>query len=411
MSVGVTETGNRDVAGSVQNAIGKRQPDGIVCFASVDWWYHNRGHSECQIMIRLAKHTRVLWINSMGLRMPVPGKTELPFRRYARKIKSLLMGLRRDPSGMWIYTPLFVPRYTKRAQAFNAALVGAQMKLLRWWLGLKQPATWVTIPSAEPVVQKLEWTRIVYNRCDNFSSFPEVDSQIVGKLEQALLQTADDVVYVNESLYNEEKDQVRQAHYLDHGVDYEHFAGNATFTNGSDRPARIRDLPSPIVGFYGALDDYVIDLNLMIKVAKHIHPGTLLVIGPKAMEIDALIQEPNVVYLGPIPYEELPDYAAHFDLGIMPWLQNEWIEKCNPIKLKEYLALGFPIVSIRFPQIKQYESLVYAVDSDDEFLSAVDRGLRGNDPKMVHQRRQAVIGSSWDALAESAGRILGLDSE
>ncbi len=385
--------------------------DGVVCFASVDWWYHPRGHSECQIMRRLAKRTRVLWINSMGLRMPVPGKTELSIQRYGQKLKSLLMGLRRDPSGMWVYTPIFVPRYTERALAFNGALVGAQIKLLCRWLGLAHPATWVTIPTAEPVVRQFEWARIVYNRCDSFSSFPEANGRIIGNLERELLRTADDVVYVNEYLYNDEKDRVRRAHYFDHGVDYEHFAHNASFTDGTDGPDEVRHLERPIVGFYGALDDFVIDLDLMIKVAKHIYPGTFLVIGPKAMEIGALTREPNVVYLGPIPYEELPRYAANFDLGIMPWLQNEWIEKCNPIKLKEYLALGFPIVSTPFPQIRQYENLVYVADSVDEFLRAVDRGLKHKDPRMVSERRQAVVDSSWDALADSAGTLLGLGLE
>src|SRR5689334_10431355 len=87
---------------------GRRISDGVVCFAGVDWWYHNRGHSECQIMRRLARRAPVLWVNSLGMRVPRPGRSDLLIRRYYRKLKSTLKGLRRDPSGMWVYSPLFV---------------------------------------------------------------------------------------------------------------------------------------------------------------------------------------------------------------------------------------------------------------------------------------------------------------
>ena len=85
--------------------------DAVICFAGVDWWYHNRGHSECQIMRRLAKRVPVVWVNSIGMRFPTKGKTELPWRRYLRKAKSTLKGLRRDESGMWVFSPLFLPIY------------------------------------------------------------------------------------------------------------------------------------------------------------------------------------------------------------------------------------------------------------------------------------------------------------
>ena len=29
--------------------------DGVICFGGVDWWYHNRGHYDIQMMRRFAK--------------------------------------------------------------------------------------------------------------------------------------------------------------------------------------------------------------------------------------------------------------------------------------------------------------------------------------------------------------------
>ena len=382
---------------------------GVVCYAGLDWWYHNRGHSECQIMRRLARRVPVLWVNSIGMRLPTTGKTELTLARYARKLRSTLKGLRRDPCGLWVYSPLFVPRYSPAAVELNGRLLDLQVRWLRRRIGIRRPSLFITMPTACAAAERSQYVRTVFNRADAFSEFPEVDSRLIAGLEARLLACADEVLYVSDVLFERERTRVRRAHFLDHGVDFEHFA-SARSASGPCRPApeAIADLPRPLIGFYGALDDYVIDLDLMVRVARAFPKATLLVIGPKAMEIGRLLAEPNVCYLGPVPYEQLPEYAAHFNVGIMPWLQNEWIRGCNPIKLKEYLALGFPIVSMRFPQLASYEDLVHAVDDADAFVSAVAAALATDDPAAAERRRASVRNASWDAIADRVGELLQL---
>jgi len=383
--------------------------DGVVCYAGLDWWYHNRGHSECQIMRRLARRVPVLWVNSIGMRLPTPGKTELTLARYARKLRSTLKGLRRDPCGLWVYSPLFVPRYSPAAVELNGRLLDLQVRWLRRRIGIRRPSLFITMPTACAAAERSQYVRTVFNRADAFSEFPEVDSRLIAGLEARLLACADEVLYVSDVLFERERTRARRAHFLDHGVDFEHFA-SARSASGPCRPApeAIADLPRPLIGFYGALDDYVIDLDLMVRVARAFPKATLLVIGPKAMEIGRLLAEPNVCYLGPVPYEQLPEYAAHFNVGIMPWLQNEWIRGCNPIKLKEYLALGFPIVSMRFPQLASYEDLVHAVDDADAFVRAVAAALATDDPAAAERRRASVRNASWDAIADRVGELLQL---
>jgi hypothetical protein len=384
--------------------------DGVVCFAAVDWWYHNRGHSECQIMSRLAKRVPVLWVNSIGMRAPTPGKTELVMHRYVRKLKSTFKGLRRDDAtGMWVYSPIFIPRYNPRMVEVNGRLVGLQVSALLRKLKIKRPAVWATVPTCAPMVERRRWAASVWNRSDEFSAFPEADATLIAPLEQRLLRGCDSAVYVNRTLFERERGSVKAAEFIGHGVDFDHFASARPGTKPpADVPEELKDLPRPIVGFYGALDDYTVDLELLIKVARHIRPATLLIIGPKAMDISRLVAEPNVKYLGPVPYAKLPRYAAQFDVALMPWLQNDWIKGCNPIKLKEYLSLGFPVVSIRFGELERYEHLVYGADSHAEFLEGINRAVKEHDPARVEERRNAVRADSWDSLADKAAALLGL---
>jgi hypothetical protein len=53
----------------------------IICFCGQDWWYHNHAHSDFQLMTRAARSRQVLLFNSIGMRMPMPGRSPLPFRR------------------------------------------------------------------------------------------------------------------------------------------------------------------------------------------------------------------------------------------------------------------------------------------------------------------------------------------
>ncbi len=171
----------------------------------------------------------------------------------------------------------------------------------------------------------------------------------------------------------------------------------------------MRDLPRPIVGFYGGMDDYRMDRDLMIKIARHVHAkgGTMILIGPDQMDLSKVKAEPNVVHIDQLPPDDLARHAAHYDVGIIPFYQNEFNVRCNPTKLKEYLALGYPIVAMKLPAFDPYDDLIIAVDSHEEFLAGIDTALTETGTEMTERRRAAVSGSSWDVVAHKVAQMLG----
>lgn len=380
-----------------------RTCDGLVCYAGIDWWYHSQGHNDQQIMKRLVRHIPVLWVNSIGMRFPIPGQTDLILSRYWRKIRSTLKGLRKDSSGIWIYSPFFIPIYTPGVLEINGFLLNLQVRLFCRILGIHNPCAWITVPTATPALERGRWQKIFFNRCDRFSSNPETNQTSIYQLEQRLLAISDHVIYSSRELMIREQIHTGNGIYLGHGVDVEHFSRPR---DRREIPEMLYDLPHPIVGFYGSLDTYTIDLPLLIKIARKISPGTLLIIGLKAMDISELLREKNVVYLKQVPYDKIPHYAQAFDVGIMPWQKNRWILTSNPIKLKEYLAVGFPVVSIDFPELEPYKNLVYAAGTSEEFLKILDNALKEKDPAMRQKRREAILGSNWDKLAQQVLHLI-----
>ncbi len=384
---------------------------GYICFAAQDWWYHNQSHSDFQLMRQIARSRRVLVVNSIGMRMPLPGRSSQPLRRILRKVASVSKGLRRpiaDLPGFAVMSPLVLPAYSSAlGRRVNATLVRAQVRLAARWLGIHTPVFVVTLPTAWDVVAPLRRRGLVFNRSDRHSAFSEGDGDVLRALEDSLFQAADAVTYVSRSLMDEEAPRTNgRGRFLDHGVDLDHFTapdGGETAAAPENRtlidPA-LTGIDGPVIGFFGALDEDLVDIELLCRVATAMPDATLVLIGDATGDMTPLTDQPNVRWLGPRPYADIPRLASCFDVALMPWLDNEWIRSCNPIKLKEYLALGLPVVSTPFPALEPYHPVVEVASSPDDYVAAIRFALRSDDQQRRLDRRASVADRSWSRQAD-----------
>lgn len=376
---------------------------GYVCFSAQDWWYHNRAHSDIQLMRRVAGTRTVLFVNSLTMRMPRPGRTTQVTRRLARKALSMARHLRQPVSevpGFWVLTPLMLPFYGSRtARAVSAVMVRWQVRRACRRLGIDRPVIVVTIPTAWPVAAPMDRTALIFNRSDKHSSFREADASYIGELERALLAAADRVLYVSRALMAEEAPLTSgRAEFLDHGVDLDHFRRRVP--DQEPEPADMLAIPRPRVGFFGGLDDYLVDFDLLERLAIEIPEAHLVLIGDSSVSMSRFGPLRNVHWLGFRPYETIPMYGAGFDVALMPWLRNDWIAASNPIKLKEYLALGLPVVTIDFPEARRYRDVIHIAEDGAEFVAHVRAVLAAEATSdAAANRRAAVLTSSWDRRA------------
>lgn len=372
---------------------------GFIWFAAQDWWYHNQAHSDFQLMREMAASRPVLVVNSLGLRLPTPATSSRPFRRIARKLRSTAKLVRRPVPGLpgfYVMSPLLLPVYGDRAGArVNAWLVRQQVRLVARLLRLgSSPHIGVTIPTAWPVVRPMRRSSLIFNRSDLLSSFPGADRAWLLGLERALLRHSDRVIYVSHALMRHDAadgcDLGDRGVFLDHGVDPTHFS-----PVGEVDP-EIAAIPGPRMGFFGGLDDYVVDLDLLGRTARENSDVSLVLIGDATCSLDELTSMPNVHWLGHRPYESIPALGRGFDVALMPWLDNEWIRFANPVKLKEYLALGLPVVTTEYPQVEAYRNHV-VVAGRTEFPSLVRLALSA--PRDAVGLRRTVVHDSWASRA------------
>lgn len=375
--------------------------DGIICIGGVDWWYHNRGHFDLQILRRLAPDCPVLYVNSIGVRVPSLAGGAKFATKVARKLRSWGRGMQQIEPGFWVTSPVAVPGAGNRGVA--GKLLAAQIRWQAQHIGMKRPLIWVHCPAGAEFCDALGGVGLLFQRTDRFEAFPEGDADTLQHQVDRLKDAADLVVYCNEGLMAEElaDGTVAQAALVSHGVDYERFAtaGEAAETADArvgSTPDDMADLARPTVGFIGGIDHHTFDPELFLSVAQSLPDVSFVLVGGCSLPVD-WCELANVRQVGRKPYDDVARYMAASDVLIMPWNDSDWIKAATPIKLKEYLAVGRPIVTTDFPALGPFRSLVQVADGAEQFSRAIQSALA--DPGDPNTRRAAVVNETWDSKA------------
>jgi len=369
----------------------------VLCFGGEDWRYHNRGHIDMQLMRRFAKRGNLLYVNSIVMQRPNVSEGKMFFKKLVRKTKSIFSGFKKSDADFWVYSPFSLPvHHIGWLSPMNEIVLHEQLRLVARNLDIHNPIVWVACPVACNTAIKMKRTKLVYQRTDRFEEYPNVDATVVSRYDHRLKAEADLTVFVNRLLYEEEAEHCKRAIYLDHGVDYEMFA---TAQNSREIPEDMRSIKRPIVGFFGGIDDHTSDITLIEKTVDMLSAMSFVFVGKASVDHDGLLSKKNVWMLGQKPYEEIPNYGKCFDVAIMPWRQNRWIQACNPIKLKEYLALGKPVVSTPYPELEKYLDVVYKAKEPGDFAECIRKALAEDNPQLVAARKKKVETATWDSKA------------
>ena len=371
----------------------------ILCF-SHDWT--GDPLSKTHLMRVLSKDNRILWVNAIANRMPTASSKDMS--RIFKKLKSFTEPIKEVEPNIFVVNPLAVPAYgLSAAVTLNRSFLISQIKRAMKHLDFKRPVNMVFNPAAGMIAGKLGEDELIYYCVDEYTAFTGV-SPGLRKIEEDLFRKADLVIVSADKLYESKKQFNPNTFIIPHGVDYDHF--RTALEEKTEIPSDLADLPKPIIGFHGLLADWV-DFELLKKVALHFWSGSMVLLGKVTVDAEQKIKVlrsiPNIHQLGRQPYADLPAYCKGFDVALNPFVINELTESVNPLKVREYLAAGLPVVSTNIREMKNIGNCRVA-NSHSEFIRMVEDALAN--PGSRSEISASMKNEGWEARVDKLREIV-----
>jgi glycosyltransferase involved in cell wall biosynthesis len=350
----------------------------------------------------------VYWVNTIGTRSPrLDWET---VKRGTEKLRHWLRPRRSAPTAsaeqrdsspqprvlnpkMW---PWIGSSFSRR---LNRMLL--RRHLLPIMRALPQPPIVVTgLPIVADLIGELPVARWIYYCVDDFGQWPGLDQAALRRLDDLLIQRADMIFAVSETLQDRIRSLGRDSVLLTHGVDVAFWRGDRPSTPiaGLDQHER------PLVVFWGVVDRRM-DVDFLRALSARMQRGTILIVGPANDPDPALFSIPRVVHLPPLPFEALPHLGQQATVLVMPYADLPVTRAIQPLKMKEYLATGRPVVVRDLPATRPWGDCLDLAVCSTSFADLVCRKIeQGVSPEQT-QARTRLQDESWEAKAALLERL------
>jgi len=376
----------------------------VILVSTADWdnpHWTNKQH----LAVRLGRRgMRVLYLESLGLRRVRPRGADL--RRIIRRFLAFLRGPRPVAERVWVFSPLQLPFPDWRAiRVLNRALLAWQVRILVRVLRFKHPVLWIFNPLARWLKDVLAPAIVVYQCVDDLTAVPGVPSELVRQEEVELVQTADLVIVTSRPLLEQKQALSRRIHLSENTVDY------ARFATALPVPTWLSTIPSPRLGYVGAISSYKVNLELLAEIAENNPTWQLVLVGTTGegdpdTSLESLHRMPNIHLFNAKPYDALPGILRGFDVCLLPRRLNKYTEAMFPMKFFEYCATGKPVVLTPLPALKEYWRLCYVGADVPSFERAVVAAM-AEDPERADARREAARLHDWEPRVDAILAALG----
>lgn len=376
----------------------------ILCVGFPSWEGEYQ-KSTVQLMRALARQHRVLYVE-----YPFTWKDvwrgirggPLPWRRVLGGVPRLRTFRSSGPGQLHVLTlPPTLPvngldsglTYELLARA-NAAMAAQTIERTLTWLGYHQP---LMINAFNPFLgaylsEKLE-VKSSYYYCYDEIGAARWTHRHGPRLEKRLLAQVDGLIASSAPLLEAKGSLMlpEQRLLLKNGA-------NVSLFEQAFRPQPKRDR-APTLGYLGSIDDRT-NVDLLLDTLDRWPEARLLMVGriTDASVAERLSTHERVELAGAQAPQALPQWVERMDVGLIPFVKNEFTRYIYPLKINEYLAAGLPVVSTHFGDLGDFHQVAHVVE-EAQFAAACQEVWYQDSPGQRKMRRAFAREQSWEGRA------------
>lgn len=382
----------------------------IVCISFPNWEGEYM-KTIVQIMTVFGRYNRVFYVDYeftwKDILFYFLRKRDLPISRvlgFTNRIRNEEIG---EGKFVYIFTPPPVlpinwinnKSVYARLLKFNSWIVQRSLQKALKKLHIKSP---IVINAFNPffgvnMIGSFQESLFLYYCYDEINAAPW--SKKHGKrVEEEFMKKVDLVVTTSEGLQQNKKVYNPNCHLVKNGVDY------SLFSQGK---ALKKYQGQTVVGYVGSIDDRL-DYDLLQYCVKR-SPHLIFLFVGRIMDESLIVELKkmnNVIFVGSKTPKELPNYIASFDVGIIPFVRNEFTQNIYPLKINEYLAAGIGVVLTPFANLKEFEEITTITDDPNTFLEAILTVSKQQSSNIITQRKEIAQQNSWENRAEQLSQII-----
>ncbi|MEJ5023690.1 glycosyl transferase [Brucella anthropi] len=193
----------------------------------------------------------------------------------------------------------------------------------------------------------------IYDAMDDFPAFYSGISQISMKYREKKVVAQVNKVWTSSTLlYKRWLTEHNNVRLVRNGLDIDVIASVDPATKASEKI---------VFGYLGTIGNWF-DWEMVLALAKAVPEDVVRIIGPVHKPGPSTLPE-NIEMLPPCDHSKAIGQMSSFDVGLIPFMKNVLTDSVDPIKYYEYRALGIPVLSSDFGEMRyrSHEKGVYLV--------------------------------------------------
>jgi hypothetical protein len=384
----------------------------LIYFGPEKWdgLWRNRHH----LMSRFSEFNKVLYVEpKRGFRKIVQQLTKNDFKKKLIWQEIKQPRITKERENLFIYhSPIYIPiigrfPFNRIAEfLWNRLLT---INLLK--LDFTDPIIWLSKPYMLNYMNQFNEKLVVYHIVDEYLSYGGLTEEMrfnLDKLEKKAIATAHVVIVVSRELYRNKKRYNKNTYIVPNATDYKAYA--RVIESESLLPEDVSTLPRPIIGYSGLISPRL-NFELINHLAQ-VKPQWSIVLIGQINAVDGigeflnLKNLSNVHLLGIKPIFSMPKYVKAFDVGMIPYEENENSKNISPLKLYDYLAAGKPIVTTDFATAHEFKDLVKIASTKEEFVINIEDALKSDSQELYIKRRNLASKNRWEVRVNQISDII-----